>query len=282
MPIGLKANFVLYLLAYKNDRPFSIKMYFRLVEEDLIDDKVVSDDLEWLAQTFDGENFIENGRVFSSQLMGGLNKDGNIAITAYATIVFAENYENLSSEHKDIVDTAADSMASTLETSAGKISDHTVSMICYVLHLVDHDSKSDALDEILRRATVKAGYVQWIVENGWRGPQANVEIASYVLLSYAQLDTESMLADALPVFMGVQREMTETGGFSSTQDTVLGLQAMTAYATLMTADNTNINIDIIGITSDGNEASMGDATITEDDAMIVRVQNIDLTDDITR
>ena len=84
---------------------------FRLVEEDLIDDKVVADDLEWLAQTFDGENFIENGRVFSSQLMGGLNKDGNIAITAYTTIVFAENYENLSDKHKAIVDSAADSMA---------------------------------------------------------------------------------------------------------------------------------------------------------------------------
>ena len=263
------------------DRKFD-KNYFRLVEEDLIDDKVVSDDLEWLAQTFDGENFIEDGRVFSSQLMGGLNKDGPIAITAYATIVFAENYENLSSEHKSIVDRAANSMASTLDTSAGKISDHTVSMICYVLHLIDHPSKSDALDVILGRATEKAGYLQWIVEDGWRGPQANVEIASYVLLSYAQLDTATMLADALPVFMGVQKEMTETGGFSSTQDTVLGLQAMTSYATLMTADNTNINIDIIGATSNGDESTMGSVTITEEDAMIVRVQNIDLTDDITR
>ena len=261
---------------------FGEDLYFRLAEEDLIDDKVVADDLEWLAQTFDGENFIENGRVFSSQLMGGLNKDGNIAITAYTTIVLAENYENLSDKHKAIVDSAADSMALTLDASAGKISDHTVAMICYVLHLVDHSSKTNALNEILSRATEKAGYLQWIVENGWRGPQANVEIASYVLLSYAQLDPASMLADALPVFMGVQKEMTETGGFSSTQDTVLGLQAMTSYAALMTADNTNIDINIIGETATGAETTMGTATITEDDAMIVRVQNIDLTDDIAR
>jgi len=80
--------------------------------------------------------------------------------------------------------------------------------------------------------------------------------------------------------MGVQKEMTETGGFSSTQDTVLGLQAMTSYAALMTADNTNIDINIIGETATGAETTMGTATITEDDAMIVRVQNIDLTDDI--
>jgi hypothetical protein len=172
-------------------------------------------------------------------------------------------------------------MASALDTSAGKISDHTVSMICYILHLVDHASKTDALNIILGRATEKAGYLQWIVENGWRGPQANVEIASYVLLSYAQLDPASMLADALPVFMGVQKEMTETGGFSSTQDTVLGLQAMTSYAALMTSDNTNIDISIIGETASGDETTMGTATITEDDAMIVRVQNIDLSDDIT-
>ena len=50
----------------------------------------------------------------------------------------------------------------------------------------------------------------------------------------------------------------------------------------MTADNTNIDIDIIGETASGDEITMGTATITEDDAMIVRVQNIDLSDDITR
>jgi CD109 antigen len=251
----------------------------RLSEDDLIDDNVVAQDLEWLAQQFQEGRFVENGRVFSSQLMGGLNKDGNVAITAYATIVFAENYENLKQDYKTIVEEAAASMVSELDNA--DLSDHTVSMICYILHLINHPSKSTALNKILGRATEKAGYLQWIVDNGWKGPQANVEIASYVLLSYSQLDTDSMLADALPVFMGVQKEMTETGGFSSTQDTVLGLQAMTSYAALMTAANTNIDINIIGVPAIGVESTMGNVQITEEDAMIVRVQNIDLTDDIT-
>jgi hypothetical protein len=164
-----------------------------------------------------------------------------------------------------------------------KISDHTLAMICYVLHLVDNSSKQKALDKILDRGTEKAGYIQWLVEDRWRKGvyKANVEIASYVLLSYAQLGDDTLIVDALPVFMGIQREMTETGGFSSTQDTVIGLQAMTMYASKMTSDNTDVVIDMIGVGELGDQKEIGSVRITEQDSMIVKIQNVDLTDDIS-
>ena len=50
-----------------------------------------------------------------------------------------------------------------------------------------------------------------------------MEIAAYVLLSYTLKDGDNV-NDALPVFMGIMREMSETGGFTTTQDTVIGIQ----------------------------------------------------------
>ena len=45
------------------------------------------------------------------------------------------------------------------------LSDHTLAMICYCFHLTGHSNARTALATILDRATQKAGYVQWLVED---------------------------------------------------------------------------------------------------------------------
>merc|ERR1719450_717055 len=109
----------------------------------------------------------------------------------------------------------------------------------------------------------------------WDRP--SIEIASYVLLSFSLQQEASPSNDALPVFIGIQREMSETGGFSTTQDTVIGIQAMSAYALVMnTPDSVSMTIDTNLLNEDDEVVkSSPQVQIDDDNKMIVQIENID-------
>ena len=265
---------------------FVLKCYTaanRLLDSDIIDKKMLDKDMNWFLNKFTPGGLVqEDGKVFSSQLMGGLDKDGELAITAYSAIVLAENFETLDDRSKGILDTVQQKMASRIDNS---VSDHTLAMICYCLHLTKHSSAKVALDEIMSRATQKAGYVQWMVGNKWSGEsEANVEIAAYVLLSYSLRTEESAQNDALPVFVGIQREMSETGGFSTTQDTVIGIQAMSAYAVNLGAgDKISLAVSLQAYDDQGQLVkTLSDGLqVTNENKMIVQIENVELKDSVS-
>ena len=61
-------------------------------------------------------NFREDGKVFSSYLMGGIDKNGDIAITAYTVISFLETEldESFTAE-KEVARIAVDTLARNLK-----------------------------------------------------------------------------------------------------------------------------------------------------------------------
>ena len=129
----------------------------------------------------------------------------------------------------------------------------------------------------------KAGFIQWMETNKYSGKEiASVEIASYVLLSYS-LKTNSN-NEGLPVFIGIQREMSETGGFSTTQDTVIGIQAMSAYAILMdSATSMNQNIQTHLLDSNDSKIKSSQPIVMDDtNKMIVKIQNLEFNDQTTQ
>ena len=82
-----------------------------------IDDSIIDFELEFLAGKMakDG-NFREDGRVFSSYLMSGINKNGNIAVTAYTLIAFLETeLDEGKLEEIAVAETALDTLANNYE-----------------------------------------------------------------------------------------------------------------------------------------------------------------------
>ena len=76
-------------------------------------------------------------------------------------------------------------------------------------------------------------------------------------MAYQTLDLVDAIELGLPVFTGIQRQMTERGGFSTTQDTVIGIQAMAVYAAVFSNENTDITISLEAINADGSTESVG-------------------------
>jgi CD109 antigen len=258
----------------------------RLVDDEIIDDRILNTDLDWLSSRIGRDGHVkEDGAVFSSQLMGAMKKDGNVAITAYTAIVFAEasNSKKLDEKYSD----ALDSMITFLVESLNKenISTHTLAMINYVLHLVDHAQKSDSMRIIMNRKEDRVGYYEWLLPDKYSNEEKpSIEIASYVLLAYQTMSIEEGAIDlGLPVFTGIQRQLTDLGGFSTTQDTVIGIQAMALFAKFLATDDINTSINIETLDSSGSASSVGEAIqITTEDSLIVKIKNIKVDDNVEK
>lgn len=75
----------------------------------------------------------------------------------------------------------------------------------------------------------------------------NVEITSYGVLA---LLAANRTADAFPFFKWLLTQRNDCGGFVSTQDTVLGLQALSAYGQLLSTKDNDIQLKIQADTID--------------------------------
>lgn len=78
-------------------------------------------------------------------------------------------------------------------------------------------------------------------------PAADVEMTGYMLLSMVRDDAFFARAPAVAKWLLSQRNA--LGGFSSTQDTVVALQALSAYATLLTS-STDLSVSVSGLGGD--------------------------------
>lgn len=69
----------------------------------------------------------------------------------------------------------------------------------------------------------------------------NIEMSAYGLLAFLEA---GHITDGLPVLKWLLSQRNENGGFTSTQDTVVGLQALAQYAEKITAPTNNVQIRV--------------------------------------
>ncbi|BFZ14934.1 hypothetical protein BsWGS_17971 [Bradybaena similaris] len=105
----------------------------------------------------------------------------------------------------------------------------------------------------------------------WRPPRVqsrpiNVLISGYAVLTYVALNR---IQDALPSVLWLTTQRNPSGGFVSSQDTSVALQALAAYATETTDADTNINIKV----SNGATA-LAEFNITSQNALQQQIREL--------
>lgn len=70
----------------------------------------------------------------------------------------------------------------------------------------------------------------------------SVEMTAYAILSLVKLGGETHMVNALKAVRWISKQRNAEGGFTSTQDTVLGLEALTKYAAAMSLSNTDLSV----------------------------------------
>ncbi|EMP39670.1 Alpha-2-macroglobulin [Chelonia mydas] len=168
--------------------------------------------------------------------MGGV--DDEVTLSAYITIALLEI-------PLPITHSVVRSALFCLETATDQGGKHvyTKALMAYAFTLARKEEKRRALLDSLDKEAVKEdGSVHWQRPRKQpeadlpfyhpRAPSAEVEMTSYVLLAYLTAQpapSQGDLSLAAQIAKWISKQQNPNGGFSSTQDTVVALQALSRY-----------------------------------------------------
>lgn len=224
---------------------FVAKSFIKASKFIQIDENVIAEALDFLAgvQSDDG-SFPEIGQVFHSDMQGGSSK--GVALTAYTLITFLE--KEGSTKYKSNIERALNYVKNNLESVKDN---YSLAIIAYALQMAKDPSADLFLNKLDIRAEKKDGKVFWKKDmpksegpkDIWRSePKSiNVEMTAYGLQAYVEAGNDT---DAIPMMRWLVAQRNENGGFESTQDTVVGLQALAKIAAKIYSPSNEIDIEV--------------------------------------
>ena len=189
-----------------------------------VDPQVLSSARDWIIQHQNADgSFDPVGFVHHKEMMGGVA--GKNAITAYVAIALLEAGE------KETAEAALRYLAEKLPT----INDsYTVALVAYALELGQHPARDRAYEKLMGLAIENEDGLHWTVDKvGERHGSLAVEATGYALMALLE-HGDQFNAGRAARWLVTQRNA--FGGFNSTQDTVVGIQALTVFATGTRAD----------------------------------------------
>lgn len=112
----------------------------------------------------------------------------------------------------------------------------------------------------------------WWSDDSNNFKENDVEITSYILM--ALLDSNKPL-DLLPILKWLIKQRNDKGGFHSTHDTVVGLQALVKFAQKM-ANLANVNVDIEYTATDekGQEVKKGVLKVQQNNFLTAQTEKV--------
>ncbi|NXL70913.1 OVOS protein, partial [Leptocoma aspasia] len=201
-----------------------------------IDDNVQSQTLLWLASKQKSDGCFENtGSHFNNALKGG--EEAEYSLTAY---VVASLLEAGHSAAHPVVRSGMNCLETAFNSGVHNL--YNQALLAYVYGLAGREERRQFFLEQLDRTAVRAGgSVHWQRENKppaerfsdfySRAPSAEIEMTSYVLLALlnrTKLTPEDLSSISRIVYWLIKQQ-NPYGGFSSSQDTVVALQALAQY-----------------------------------------------------
>ncbi|KAM9579849.1 alpha-2-macroglobulin-like isoform 1-T1 [Guaruba guarouba] len=216
---------------------FVLKSFAQARPHIFIDEKHIQDALVWLSYK-QKENgcFRSSGTLLNNAMKGGV--DNEVSLTAYITIALLEI-------PLPVTHSVVRNALFCLEMAAGEKENHvyTKALMAYAFALAGKEEKRKALLASLEREAVKKeGSVHWqrpgkepevaLPHYRSRAPSAEVEMTSYVLLAHLTTQpapSQEELSFAALIAKWISAQQNPNGGFSSTQDTVVALQALSLY-----------------------------------------------------
>ncbi|XP_036942928.1 alpha-2-macroglobulin-P-like [Acanthopagrus latus] len=193
-----------------------------------IDPEKIQQTKDWL-ESKQQENgcFEQSGTLFNNRMKGGVSDE--VTLSAYITAAFLEM--NISVTHH-----AVNRSLSCLNESISDLNNtYTTALLAYVFTLAgDMETRAHLLEQLDKVALNQGGFLHWSQTATETSASLSVEISSYVLLAKLSASpTAEDLAYAHRIVRWLTGQQNQYGGFSSTQDTVVALQALALYSTLV-------------------------------------------------
>uniref|UniRef100_A0A182W9G3 TEP1-F n=1 Tax=Anopheles minimus TaxID=112268 RepID=A0A182W9G3_9DIPT len=183
-----------------------------------VDAAMVEKACDWLA-----------GKYYTGSFYEGDLRSG-IALTSYVLTALLEN-EHAKVKHAGVIKNAMDYLSQEIDYIN---SIYDLSIATYALMLNGHSKKDKALKKLIGRSTA--------TNDGTERYWNSIETTSYALLS---LVIAERYADCIPVMRWLVKQSFVAGSSSRTQDTFVGLTALTKLAEKMSPSRNNYTIQLM-------------------------------------
>ncbi|NXP19114.1 A2ML1 protein, partial [Scytalopus superciliaris] len=221
-----------------------------------IEERHITDALRWLqGQQKPTGCFNSVGKLFNNALKGGVSDE--LSLSAYVTAAMLEL-------GLPPLEPTVSSALKCLEASATD-NPYTQALLAYVFGLAGLGEQQRAqLQSLAQHSVSTDGLLYWrrkgpavpTSEPSWAAAApAEVEMTAYALLAYLSQPHVSSadLATASQIVRWLCRQQNPYGGFASTQDTVVALQALAKYAALTFGSGGDSSLTVT-VTSPGGTA----------------------------
>lgn len=205
-----------------------------------IDEKIINEALDFLSsvQNNDG-SFPEVGYMLSKSMQGGASN--GIGMTAYTLITFLEN-KNHVEKFKNTIKKALKFIESEMEN----VDDiYAMAITSYALQLAKNNAKDVFLDKLNSKSQNENGLKYWkrndLGSMDKRPNSINIEMSAYAMMAFLEGGRKT---DALSIMKWLITQRNENGGFQSTQDTIVGLQALAKLSSSIFVTDNDIHISV--------------------------------------
>ncbi|XP_033755321.1 alpha-2-macroglobulin-like isoform X2 [Pecten maximus] len=225
-----------------------------------VDDADISKSVTWLLNQINKDFiFDEPGRVIHTEMQGGSTSEFTLA--AYIYISLKETKEALPGLNVPNFDNKLSQVLTALQNDYTRNKDAWVqdkkffrlAILAYSFALGGSSLTSDVLQTLESLAQDQDGMMYWSIQkesvykdNGRvycslpSGP-SDIETASYAILAYTKLDN---VTKGQRVLKWLMSQINSAGSFHSTQDTVMGLQAIAGISILIGRSSAGMNLAV--------------------------------------
>uniref|UniRef100_A0A8C5ZTB5 Alpha-2-macroglobulin n=1 Tax=Marmota marmota marmota TaxID=9994 RepID=A0A8C5ZTB5_MARMA len=221
---------------------FVLKTFAQARKYIFIDETHITQALTWLSQKQkDNGCFRSSGSLLNNAIKGGVEDE--VTLSAYITIALLEI--PLPVTHPVVRNAlfCLDSAWKSAKEGAHGTHVYTKALLAYAFALADNqDKRKEVLNSLDEEAVKEDNTIHWTRPQKPKAPQgllyqpqapsAEVEMTAYVLLTLLTVQpapTSKDLTSAVPIVKWITKQQNSHGGFSSTQDTVVTLHALSKY-----------------------------------------------------
>lgn len=203
-----------------------------------IDSNAINNALNYLenVQNSDG-SFSELGIVHNKAMQGG--SSNGIGLTAYVLLTFLENQQFITTYSETINRAKNNILSNILDVDDV----YVLAIASYALYLADESSAADIVVENLDlQVNTSNGMRHWDrMSEGYYIKSLSVETSAYAALAYLEAGRDG---DAMLITRWLISQRNNAGGFASTQDTIVGLLALSKIASIISSSISNIKVDL--------------------------------------
>ncbi|XP_053517600.1 pregnancy zone protein-like isoform X2 [Artibeus jamaicensis] len=221
---------------------FVLQTFAQARTHTFIDEGHIIEARTWLSRKQEDNGcFRSSGSLLNNAMKGGV--DDEVTLSVYITIALLQSALPVTHPVVQKALLCLESAWNTVKEGTGGSHTYTKALLAYAFALLgNQDRRREILNSLDKEAVKQDNSVHWErsqkprATEGYfyqpRAPSAEVEMTSYVLLAYltAQPGPSSEdLTSASHIVKWITKQQNSYGGFSSTQDTVVALHALSRY-----------------------------------------------------